>query len=180
MEAKAAEALVPWHRAQAINYLLLLGLQHGTLINVRPERVQQEFISTQLTPEMRRRFKIVDNGWNGNVERSALLKGQMIALLEDWGAFLEVGLYREALTHVLGGEQVVSKRVPIYSGKRVLGEQTVRLLDAETAFSVTAVTGDSKGIREHQERLLRHTSLRALQWINLNHQLIEFRTLQNR
>jgi hypothetical protein len=127
-----------------------------------------------------RQFKVVDKGWNGNAERGALLKGHMIALLEDWGAFLEVELYREALTHLLGGEQMVCKRVAVYSDKRVLGEQAVHLVDAETAFSVTAVAGDSKGIREHQERFLRHTALRALQWINLNHQLIEFSTLQNR
>jgi hypothetical protein len=33
-------------------------------------------------------------------------------------------------------------------------------------------------MRGHLERLLRHTSLRAVQWINLNHHLAEFVTLR--
>jgi hypothetical protein len=33
-------------------------------------------------------------------------------------------------------------------------------------------------MRDHLERLLRHTSLKAIQWINLNRHLVEFATLR--
>ena len=39
LEAKVAERLVAAHRGQALNYLLLAGLKHGRLVNLRTERV---------------------------------------------------------------------------------------------------------------------------------------------
>jgi GxxExxY protein len=177
VEAKAVESFAPSHRAQALNYLLLTGLQHGTLLNLRSERVQQEFLSTKLTPEKRRVFTVVENGWNSSDERSTLLKRKMIELLQDWGAFLEIGLYKEALTHFLGGPQSVCARVQVNSGSRFLGEQNVDLLDPLTAFAITAVTGDTSRVRDHYERFIRHTPLQALHWINLNHHQIEFSTV---
>ena len=107
LETKAAEQIAPAHRAQALNYLLLLGLHHGALINLRGGRVQHEFVSTQLTPEVRRQFRIVDTGWRDTGEKSVWIKDKLAALLRDWGAFLEIALYREALTHFLGGPDAV-------------------------------------------------------------------------
>lgn len=177
VEAKTVEEFAPVHRAEALNYLLLMGLHHGTLINLRATKVEQEFVSTRLTPERRRNFTVTDEDWKATGERSELMKEKLIALLHDWGAFLGIGLYREALAYFLGGEAAMVKRVSVCSGQRVLGEQAVHLLDPETAMAVSAVTGDGKGMRHHQERFLRHTPLRVIQWANLNHNRIEFSTL---
>jgi GxxExxY protein len=177
-EAKTAETITPAHRAQGLNYLLLIGLQHGTLVNLRPERVQHEFISTQLTPEKRRGFTVVDRGWCGEEDRSAQLKEKVVALLADWGAFLEIALYREAVTHFLGGPEAVIQAIPVCSGQRLLGHQRVHLLNPQTGFALTALTGNRSKLEEHQRRFLRHTSLGALQWVNLNHHQIEFSTLR--
>src|ERR1035441_887945 len=68
LEAKATERLVAAHRGQSLNYLLLAGLKHGRLVNLRTERVQHEFVSTTLTPEERRRFSVEEDDW---VELSA-------------------------------------------------------------------------------------------------------------
>ena len=177
LEAKTADALAPAHRAQALNYVLLLGLKHGTLVNLKPERVQHEFVSTHISPERRRHFKVVEKSWQASDEQSGWLKEKMIALLKDWGAFLEVSLYREAITYFLGGPAVVIKPVAVYSGKSLLGYQKMHLLNNETAFAITAVVGDLTHIAKHQSRLLQHTSLKRLQWINLNHHQIEFLTV---
>jgi len=177
LEVKAAEYLTPAHRAQSLNYVMLAGVQHGILVNLRSIRVQHEFVSTRLTPAARKRFKVVENSWRSSDERTGFLKTKVLDLLEDWGAFLEIGLYREAITHFLGGELNVVKPVPVYSGRRLLGQQKVHLLSSDTGFALTAVTGDTQRLREHQTRFLAHTHLRALHWINFNHHQIEFATL---
>jgi len=49
-EIKAAECIVSRHRAQTINHLLHFDLPHGKIINVRPERVDDEFVKCHLRP----------------------------------------------------------------------------------------------------------------------------------
>lgn len=178
LEAKTVEMLGPSHRGQSLNYVMLLGVQHGSLVNLRPERVQHEFVSTHLTPQRRRHFMVVDSTWSVADEQSVWLKNKVLALLTDWGGFLETNLYREAITQFLGGAERVIQPVPISSGQRVIGHQKMHLLNSETAFAITAVTGNAANMATHQTRLLQHTPLKHLQWINLNHHQIEFSTLR--
>jgi GxxExxY protein len=179
LEAKARDAIAPAHRAQSLNYLLLAGMQHGTLVNLRSNRVEHEFVSTRLTPELRRRITVSDAEWRFVGPESAALKLRLLELLHDWGAFLEVTLYREALTFLLGGPTAVDQPVEVFSGERRLGTQTLHLLTPDTAFALSAVTEAPADYGRHLARFLAHTHLRHLQWINLNHDLIEFRTLSN-
>jgi GxxExxY protein len=177
LEAKVAEALVPAHRGQALNYLLLAGLKHGRLVNLRTDRVQHEFISTTLTAEERRRFEVVDCEWLERGEQSRLLKIKMTELLADWGAFLDVGLYRESLIHFMGGPGVVCQQVQVFSGSRSLGAQELNVIGEDTAFALTTKQADAGAYRHHLARLLHHTKLKAIQWINLNRHVVEFTTL---
>ena len=177
LEAKTAERLVAAHRGQALNYLLLAGLRHGRLVNLRTERVQHEFVSTTLTPEERRRFSVVETDWVEMSAESRQLKARMIELLEDWGAFLDVNLYREAVVHFLGGSGAVCKAVEVFSGSRRVGTQNLSLLNEDTAFAVTTKPEGAWAMREHLVRLLDHTRLKAIQWINLNRHRAEFTTL---
>lgn len=177
LEAKVAERLVAAHRGQALNYLLLAGLKHGRLVNLRTERVQHEFVSTTLTAEERRRFSVVDGDWVEMNRESGQLKAKMIALLEDWGAFLDVNLYREALVHFLGGSGAVCKAVEVFSGSRRVGTQDLNLLNEDTGFALTMKPEGAGAMRDHLGRLLDHTRLKAIQWINLNRHRAEFTTL---
>jgi GxxExxY protein len=128
LEAKVAERLVAAHRGQSLNYLLLAGLKHGRLVNLRTERVQHEFVSTTLTPEERRRLSVVESGWVEMNAESRQLKARTIELLEDWGGFLDVNLYREALVHFLGGAGSGCQAVEVFSGSRRVGTQNPQLL----------------------------------------------------
>lgn len=179
LEAKVAETLSPVHRAQGLNFLFLTGMKHAMLANLRPERVQYEFLSTQLTNEKRRQFSITKLGWREVNDESGWLRKKLIELLEDWGAFLEVGLYREAITHFLGGPERVITPVPVHSGERILGYQSVHLLTPDTAFAFTAMPGERATMEDHQRRFLKHTPLRFIQWVNLNHHQIELTTLES-
>ncbi len=107
----------------------------------------------------------------GTIER------EVRKLLVDWGAFLEITLYRDALVSFLGGAEQVLRPVPVRSGNRIIGQQLVHLLTEDTAFALSAVTVNPASMEDHQQRFLNHTPLRNIQWINCNQQKIEFRTL---
>lgn len=154
LEGKVAERLSAAHRGQALNYLLLTGMQHGRLVNFRRERVEHEFVSTTLTPEERRRFLIVEREWVAMNAASGQLKAKTVELLEDWGAFLDVNLYREALVHFLGGADSVRQEVDLFSGSRRVGGQHLNLLNPQTGFAVTMKHEDIGAMRDHLNRLL--------------------------
>lgn len=146
-------------------------------MNFRSPRVEHEFVSTTLTSEERHRFTVVDAEWIEMDAASRLIRLKLIEILQDWGAFLDVNLYREALVHFQGGAASVSQAVQVFSGKRLLGVQNFNLLSKDTGFAITSKPRGASTIREHLERFLYHTHLKAIQWINLNRHLVEFTTL---
>lgn len=178
IQTKAVAALAPAHKGQTLNYLFLCGLHHGTMLNFRSERVQHEFVSTRLTASERRRYEVIVAHWNPLTRECRELHKILQELLMEWGAFLDPLLYRDALAHFLGGEERVVREVRVTSDGTVIGVQKVHLVADDVAFSVTASTHRPEAVLEHQRRFLRHTPLRALQWINLNHKRIEFRTIE--
>jgi hypothetical protein len=178
VEDKAVAALLSAHKGQALNYLFHCGLHHGTLLNFRTERVQHEFVSTSLTNADRRRYEVMTSPWKPLTPRCHELHDHLQRLLAEWGAYLDPILYRETLTHFLGGEEKIIREITVSSRGTTVGTQPMHLLTEDVAFSVTASTHRPAKVLEHQRRFLRHTPLRALQWINLNHNLIELRTIE--
>lgn len=176
VEAKATESLTPAHTAQTLNYLLLAGLQHASLINMRPLSVQREFVSTKLTPDLRRRFQIVADHFQPLSPACEQLRGVLQELLEDWGAFLEVNLYREALLHFIRPDTVPA-HVDILDGDCVVGRQPAHLIAPDIALACTAFTARTDAMQTHLRRFLLHTPLRAVQWINFNRDTITLTTL---
>lgn len=178
VETKTVSTLTDVHKGQTLNYLFMCGLHHGTLLNFRSERVEHEFVSTQLTHKLRRQYKFVLEQWIELTSECMRLRVILDRCLNEWGAFLDPLLYRDAITHFLGGKESVVKKVPITSNGMEIGVQEMRLLTDDIAFSVTASTHRPGAVFDHQLRFLKHTPLRAIQWINLNHGNIELRTIQ--
>lgn len=178
VEAKTVESLTKAHLAQTLHYLMLTGMSHGLLVNLRPERVEHQFVSTTLDLAERRRFTIHEADWRPINEPSRWLRETVARLLADWGAFLQVALYREAIIHFLGGPEVALRKIPIWDGDQSLGFDEVCLLGDDTALAFTALTDGQQRMRDHLQRFLGHTRLACLQWINLNHHDIEFTTLR--
>jgi GxxExxY protein len=176
-ETKTVEAFHENHRKQLLHYLMLLGLSHGTLFNFRAQSLQHEFVSTRLTPEKRSQFSIIDSEWNDIDAASQNCKSILQEILLDWGAFLDTELYTDAITHFLGGSEKVIHTVEVVCGENVMGNQKVHLLNKETAFKITAATKNINFYKKDLLRFLSHTRLKSIQWINLNHHNIEFRTL---
>lgn len=176
-EVKVVKALTGEHHQQTLNYLFLLGLQHGKLINLRPPSVESRFVSTRLTLENRYDYEIDDQSWEELDEDSQWLKQIMISLLKEWGAFLDTTLFYDAIKHFRGGEENVVKKIMVRDGSHILGTQKVHLLNSEIAFKISSMTKDEQYYENHLRRLVHYTSLKALQWINFNHDRIVFKTI---
>lgn len=177
VEAKTAESLTKAHFSQTLHYLLLTGMSHGLLVNLRQEQVAHKYVSTTLALDERRRFAINDQDWQPINGPSRWLRETVERLLADWGAFLQVTLYREAIIYLLGGPEVALRKIPIFDRDQSLGFDEVCLLCDDTALAFTALTDGQHRMRDHLQRFLDHTRLTCVQWINLNHHDIEFTTL---
>lgn len=176
-ELKTAQALSGEHYQQTLNYLFLLGMQRGKLINMQPASVEHRFVSTRITPEKRYAFVIDDSAWQDRDEDSVWLKQLMTTLVKEWGAFLSLSLFYEAIYHFRGGEENVVKKIEIKHGSNRLGAQKVHLLNPEVAFKLSSITEGEAYYEPDLRRFIRFASLKALQWINFNHDRIVFKTI---
>lgn len=176
-ELKTIQAISGVHCKQVLDYLFLLGMQRGKIINMRPSSVQHRFVSTGITPEKRYAIVMDDAEWDELDEDSTWLKSLMADLLNEWGAFLGIGLFYEAIYHFRGGEEQVIKELEIMHDSHSLGTQKIHMLNSEVAFKISAITTGQSFYADDLRRFVRVASLKALQWINFNHNQIEFKTI---
>jgi len=177
-ELKAVEALNAAHQKQLIHYLLLTGLNHGKLVNLRPSSVESRFVSTRLNRIERMAYVLDEEFWKGEDEQSQNLKNTLQKLLDDWGAFLEASLYRDALLHFLCDGETGIQPVDIEVNGRIIGTQKVCLLNSNTAWHLSAARLHLPSYERHLTRLLNHTRLEQIHWINLNQRQITLKTLK--
>jgi GxxExxY protein len=177
-EFKAVDVLTGRHRAQLLQYLMLCGLAHGKLINVRTVDVEHEFVNTSWEHADRVRFAVRVRDWNTSLPGVSRLQDVFVPFLRDLGAGLEIPLYEEALTHFFGGPEQVEANVAVGIDGHSLGHQCVRLIGAGVAFKITAFDDDLRPFEVHARRLLDHMDLRAIAWANVNMQTVTFTTLE--
>jgi len=176
-ELKTDRSFCNEHEAQLLNYMFLLGVPRAKLLNFRPPKVQGKLIATSLTHEARRQINSTQNRWQELTSGCSKLRQTFLNLLNDWGAFLEIGLYEEALIYLMGGQAKIEQRVVLRRNEIALGSQRMFMHSPDAAFRLTAVTEGQQHIEAHLHRLLALTDLDAIQWINLNHTSIEFTTI---
>ena len=177
-ELKAVQALTGAHCNQLLNYLLLLGWRHGKLLNFRPPSLESRFISTTLNHAERMSLAFDDREWVETCPEDALLKGRLVDLLSDLGLFLDVSLYWEALLKLMEKDSFGLQDVEIHSSGRVLGFHRMCLLNHETAWHLSTVRDHFETYGTHLSRLVSHSNLRCLHWINLNHRQVMMKTLK--
>ena len=176
-ELKTVQVLAKEHQSQLLNYLFLLDQPRGKLINFRSATVEHRYASTTLNAAERRNYHLVADRWRELDDRSAELQRVLAALLVDWGAFLELPLYLEAVVHFLGGENVVVRDTALTRAGLRLGSQRFHCLNDSVGFRITAFTEHAEQNETHLIQFLRHTPLKAVQWVNFNHHRVEFVTL---
>lgn len=163
VEAKCVESISASHFGQTLNYLLLTGTQHGSLINFRGERVSRRFVSTRLNPTTRRLFEVSRGHWPQDAPCSQVEEA-VVGLASDVGLGLDLVCYREAIIALCGGDP--EAQIPIRRDSRLLGSHTMPILTPEVGLAVTAVARLPE-TRHHLQRFLDHTPLRGLVWVNL-------------
>jgi GxxExxY protein len=177
-EFKAVEAVAAEHRRQLYNYLLMLDLAHGKLVNLRNESVEHEFVNALIRPQQRQLYGVSADRWDRTLPGGELIQDWLISILRDWGVGLQLSLYESALTHFLGGEEAVLRDVPVH-GSQALGHQTMRLCGPHVAFKLTALeTNGLDNFERHARRMMSHTNLRAIQWANINLAQVTFVTIE--
>lgn len=179
-ELKTIKAIGEPQRIQTLDYLFMTNTNHGKIINFRPPSVEHEFVSTSLNNQTRHSFKTCETDWREHSENAAQLKPMISALLDDWGAFLNIATYQEAICHLLGNGKDMVQPVEIKSENTSLGYQNTPLLSQTEAFRLTSVVKDIPTYKRHLLRFLSHTQLQFLYWINFNRFKIQFTTLENK
>ncbi len=179
VELKAVDVLTPRHQSQLLQYLMLANLTHGMLVNVRPSRIERRFVNNALPLSQRQIFDVRDTRWDDGVPGARSFRDRLLAVVSDWGTGLELALYDEALTHFLGGPEVVERRVKVFWMSRPAGTKLVRLAAPQIAFQLTALKEPDAQSRfaEHLKRLIRHSALDAVLWANIVRSEVGFRTL---
>lgn len=175
-EFKAIDLLTPHHRGQLYNYLLLLDLAHGKLVNTRPESVQHEFVNAMVRAEERREFEVVSDRWDRSVPGSGIVYETLCELLRDWGTGLELPLYESALVHSLGGEDRVDRTVVVRGSIQIVGDQPLRFAADGVAFRLTAFEAENR-FEQHARCLLQHVDVQAILWVNITVPRVTFTTI---
>jgi len=177
-ELKTVDLLVGQNENQLLNYLLLTDLQHGKLINFYPPSVEHRFVSTQLTNRIRQEIQINDPYWEESLPEDRLIRETVRALLADWGAFLDVALYEEAILHFLGDREYRVRSLDVCIDGRVVGTKKLCLLQENTSLHISSLIKNQSSYRKHLARLFDHTCLTRIQWVNFNRNNIELITLK--
>jgi GxxExxY protein len=171
---KAVAQVAAEHQAQLLNYLLLLDVNHGKIINMQPRSVEHRFVNSNRTLAERRDFEIRDSAWGGAPDVVSLLAD----VLKDWGTGLSLALYYQAIIHFLGGEAKVIRELPMRRDEVPLGNQRFYMVDDTSAFRLSAFDQPSQGYLKQIERLLAFSPLTAIHWNNIAHQAITFTTVK--
>jgi hypothetical protein len=172
VEGKTAERIVSAHRGQTANYLMLANIRFGSLINFQGQSAKREFVTALQDLEERRRFELFTAHWPRD-EQHAKLRDIAVAFCRDIGLSLDAPLYRSAFTFLLGGMTANPVKVPVYSGDIILGHHLMHLLTPERGLAVTCLEKPVP-MRTTLHKLLKHTHLEAISWINLKHHEIQF------
>ncbi len=175
LELKATSGIAKQDRVQAINYLLLTNLKHGKIINFGSSSVEDEFVSTKLSFKNRKveSFDVINS--NNLVEEIVEI---VKSIIDDWGMFLSLELYKEAIFFFLGSKKQLLRNVDIIINKQVIAQQKMYLLDDETAIHISCIKKDFDYYRKHIYKLIKHTNLSQAVWINFNNKKVLIETIK--
>jgi GxxExxY protein len=164
-ELKTVDRFHPSHDAQVLQYLFLTNVRHGKLLNFGSRSVEGRFIDSKIEAARRTAFSIniPENDSDHHIEQIA---ATLRSLLEDWGAYLTVALYREALTSLL--ETAETTLCPANYRGRKIGNIELTILDEEAILYVSSLKSNRAEMRSHIIRTLRLTGFEHSYWVNFN------------
>lgn len=172
-ELKADRAISSDHEGQILNYLHLVGCEHGKILNFGVASVESRFVNNPVPIDQRREYETDFTDWLG----PETIVSTVIGFIEDVGLFLENSIYNQVVLHCYGGPEHALERRPMVRRNVSLGQQTFQMCGPDEAFRITSVSRQLVAQRDSLRKLLALSDLKALHWINLNRHQVEFRTL---
>ena len=176
-ELKSASGFNPKHRGQLLNYIFLAGAYFGKLVNMGTASVEDEYITTNISTEERYKINLDDKAWKALGKDSKWLRELLVELVSDWGMFLSLDLYQEAVQFFYNAERPLLQEVRIEDKEYFLGVQKAYLLDGKIGVFFSGLTVSRQSFQKHLERFLRYSGLKAIHWINFNHHNLTLKTL---
>ncbi len=166
-ELKAAAGIASPHESQTLNYLFLTNTQHGKVINFRPDSLEWRFISTSLTFDQRKSYTLKTDNWIADHRSSMVLPDLLSELLNDWGAYLDLHLYKEAVLFFMDQppEDVNKRFCP---------------LNPETLIHFTGLTRKKSAYQKNLQKYLDVSPYQQIDWINFDQNKIELHTLRKK
>ena len=177
-EFKAVESLNGQHESQLLNYLLLSDLRFGKLVNFSSPSVQYRFVTTTLNITDRMNYKVDESMRIPNRSIGDPIRDIIYRLLAEWGAFLDINLYREAIFHFLGGKDFLMHPVNITVGDQIVGSQKLSCLDRETCLHISSTVRHVESYRKQLLKILEFTNLKQIEWVNFNRSTVQLLTLK--
>jgi len=181
-EFKAAETLVSRHKAQLLHYLMIAELWHGMLVNIRTEKLEREFVNNAFTHQDRLMFDISTENWQSELPGAERFESLLVALLNDWGTCLDLGLYQEAITYFCGGDATVIRPANVILDGHELGPQNLRFIVERTAFKLTAFESSESQSQfaSHAQRLVNHSDIDGVLWANIGRHQVTLHTITSK
>ena len=173
-ELKTVSVLTPAHRAQLLTYLFVTNATRGKLVNFRPSSIKSEFVNATMDTAERQRFDIDTSQWSGPDHFHQMIWD----LVADWGTGLETSLYHQAIVHCLGGEDRVTRQIPMQLDEMPLGNQRFHLLSEDAPFQITTFQ-ETLGSSHQQQlrRLMAPSPFKELHWVNIARHQLTFTTI---
>lgn len=165
-ELKAVSKLTDDHISQLIQYLMLLDVCHGKLINFGAEKVEHQFVNCHESLHHRQQFDVDRHNW-GNSLDSELFEKTVVAIVSDWGTGLSRSLYEDACVQLLGGSEQLEQFTATFWNEKPTGRQPVKLLNEGIAFEITCKRDDLAIYSSHLSKLVSNTNLDAIFWANI-------------
>ena len=103
----------------------------------------------------------------------------LVEVLNDCSTFLSSELYRDAIIELVTNKLSSPCSVEIMQGSYIVGRQPMHLVCPKTALVVSA-SAMPDGFEAHLQRLLNHTALKNMFWINMNKHDIVCANLRNK
>ena len=176
-ELKVVASLTGEHESQCLHYAMLQGVPLAKLINFGEPKVRGKLLRNAISTTERYQITIQRSAMRLITPRCENLLTYLEEILRDWGTCLSSYLYSDAITSFFGGESRCVQRVQLQKRGLLLGTHRVQCHSDGAAFVVTSFPADQTAYAQHLRVLLDHTSLKAIQWINLNRSVVEIITV---
>ena len=163
-ELKTACDIAAQHESQTLNYLFLTNTQHGKIINFRCDSLQWRFLSTSLLFGDRTSYTLEKNQWHASCQATEILPELLSELLNEWGAYLDLRLYKEALLFFLG-----------LSTEHA--HQRFNPLSTESLIHVTGLSRKQSVYKKNLQKYLDASIYQHVEWINFDQNQIKLHTL---